>query len=696
MSFENEYNNLNLKNKKDINLFMNLKIKNKLINNKFFIVLKSYILYIFLYFIIFYLLIFKIKILYLDKKKNKIINNKNKELEIEIDNEINISKYEENIDFSNYTSNIKVISLYLPIYYSTKNDECYLNDFDYWEKFNNIKSLYKEHNQQRKQGDIKNYLDYYDLTKPEVIKKQVNLAKSHGIYGFAIYYYLINGKRLFYKPLDIYLNNKDINFPYFLVLRNENLRIKCKRNSTSIYLNQFIENIKIFLFDTRYIKIKEKLLIGIYQPKMIKNLKNIIIIWRKKARKIGLGELFIIVNLNINNYKKQNYSNIFNGIYDYPPFTIEKKNLLKYKNYYYYSGIIYYINSKLTNNNIKIDFNFYYSSVIKWYNTSLKKDDFIFNDFSSEKFYILNKLLIQWTNINYINDKVIFINSWNNWIDGSYLEPDENNGYSSINSLSKALFNLSYKNINNTNLFFLLDNKKLAVQVHIFYEDLINEIIIKTNNIPINFDLYITTTNLYKKKIIEKYIIKYSKSYNYNITIIKNKGRDVLPMLIQLKNVIKEYKYICHIHSKKTIYSSIGKPWRQYLYENLLGSKEIISEILFDFEYYNKLGFIFPETFYKCIPNTWFTHDKNKQNINYLLNKIFPGFKMGKKIDFPAGNMFWAKIEAIYQIFDLDIYNKFPEENNFSSYTIMHAIERIWLYLVKLNGYVYKKIFKHI
>ena len=345
------------------------------------------------------------------------------------------------------------------------------------------------------------------------------------------------------------------------------------------------------------------------------------------------------------------------------------------------------------------DFPVFRGSMLEWDNSPRRgKNGAVFKDYSPEKFYLLNKIIIEYTKSNY-NEKnrFIFINAWNEWGEGSYLEPDEKYGYSSLNSLSKALFNLTYNNINNTNLLFLLKNKKIAVQAHVFYEDVINEIINKTNNIPTNFDLYITTTSLYKKKRIESYIEKYSKSYYYNIKIIENKGRDVLPMLIQFKNIFKKYKYICHIHSKKSIYSPIyGKAWRQYLYENLLGSNEIISEILFDFENYNKLGFIFPETFYQCIKFTWSTHIKNKENINYLLNLIFPGTKMGKKLDFPAGNMFWAKVEAIYQIFEINIYYKFPEEKNIPTISIMHGIERIWLYLVKLNGYTYKKIFKHL
>ena len=59
---------------------------------------------------------------------------------------------------------------------------------------------------------------------------------------------------------------------------------------------------------------------------------------------------------------------------------------------------------------------------------------------------------------------------------------------------------------NNYNLSNLNSSSYIAVQAHVYYEDLINEIIEKTNNIPVKFDLLITTTSLNKSKIIEKYL----------------------------------------------------------------------------------------------------------------------------------------------------------------------------------------------
>jgi lipopolysaccharide biosynthesis protein len=126
---------------------------------------------------------------------------------------------------------------------------------------------------------------------------------------------------------------------------------------------------------------------------------------------------------------------------------------------------------------------------------------------------------------------------------------------------------------------------------------LIEEIINKTNNIPIKFDLFISSNFLTKKNYLYNFIKKNTKANQFEIEILENKRRDFMPLLIQMKNKIKKYKYICYIHTKKSIYLNVEETWRNYLLNNLLGNKDIIFEILTDFENNDKLGFVFPENY---------------------------------------------------------------------------------------------------
>ena len=643
-----------------------------------------------------------------------------------IDNDNQLSEFENNINYSFFKSDVKPIALYLPLFYENNKKNLSINgQIIGWTNIKKCKSLFKGHHQPRIPGDNINYLDYYNSFNITVIKKQVELAKMHGIYGFAIYYYWFCGKKVLEKPLDLYSSNKEINFPFLLIWVNNNLNNKlerekedifCKPTDIEVYSQLFIKDIEKYLIDYRYIKINNKPLLGIYEAYDLSNLNQTIKKFREKSKEYGIGEIFILVCLNNSETNKILNSQLFDGAFDLPPHHSLGNFKTRFKNTFIYSELIYK-NIKYNYSNSK-NFSFFRCSMLQWDNCPSKKNFEIYDYYSPEQFYfigilsfisiyilifffmsylILNKIIIDWTKKHYDKEnRFFFINSWNNWYEGCYLEPDQKYGYASINSLSKAIFNLDYIELNNFNS--INNNSKIAIQAHLFYEDLIFDIINITNNIPVKFDLFISVCSKYVKEIVEQYIIKNSKANFIEIKIFSNKGRDVLPFIIQMKNVFQKYKYICHIHSKKSLFSNFGDEWRNYLYFNLLGNKKIISEIVTEFEKYNKLGLIFAEPFYKILTNLGKTIiDPNIKYMNYIIKNISPKYRVSQNyFDFPEGNMFWAKIESIYQIFEINIKKRVSKENGMLDLTIIHGIERIWIYLAKINGFFYKKIFKHI
>lgn len=309
---------------------------------------------------------------------------------------------------------------------------------------------------------------------------------------------------------------------------------------------------------------------------------------------------------------------------------------------------------------------------------------------------MLEKIIVDWTFKNHKKEnKFIFINAWNEWGEGSYLEPDERYGYGSINSLSKALFNLSYLKVNSLTNFN--NTSIILVQAHIDKEHLIKDIIKFTNNIPVKFDLFISLSYKIVYKEIEYYVQNNTKSINFEIRKFTYEENDVLPFIEQVMNNIQKYRYCCHISTKMPIHIDFGDEWRNYLLNNLLGNSNIISEILTEFENNENLGFIISETFYKV-----FTIKESNETelyakkMNVLLGKMFPKVrKLENYFDLSEwNNMFWVKAKAIQEIFEKNIMKKIKRMNR--NISIQHCVERIWFYIVKLNRFYYKKIFKHI
>ena len=116
---------------------------------------------------------------------------------INIDNLISESYYQKDLDFSEFDANLKVLAVYYP-----RN---YINIIDYIDK-KTFSSLINE----------KNEINLHKL----LIKKQVKLAKNHGIFGFGIVYNLMKCFQFNEEILDLFSDDNMHNFHFFIILNN--------------------------------------------------------------------------------------------------------------------------------------------------------------------------------------------------------------------------------------------------------------------------------------------------------------------------------------------------------------------------------------------------------------------------------------------------------------------------------------------
>ncbi len=620
-----------------------------------------------------------------------------------------ISHFEKNKDYSDFNTDIKTLAFYLPQFHTIpENDKAWGKGFTEWTNTKPSKPRFDGHYQPREPHDD---FGYYTLDNKETIAKQIVLAKQHKIYGFSFYYYWFSGKRLLEKPIDIFLKNKDLDFPFCLCWANGNWTKRWDGKEDDVIMAQpykkddpkrFIDDIKKYVSDPRYIKVDGKPIILVYNPGEVPDFKTTVEEWRKEARAIGIGEIQVWSYRSLFDDGTENYKFV-DAEFDFAPNAF---NLPEYKInspdglIYNYQTIVQSLEEdSIYKNHLTIK-PFYYSITTGWDNACRRKDKnyTVFANYNPEMFYNWARLVMEKIRNTYPEDRrFMFVNAWNEWAEGTYLEPDKKYGYTNINTLSKAILDLPY-----SDEVVMLNSKsaknknpgKVALQAHIYYEDLADEILSYLEKIPFEFDLYISTNTAEKKSVIDGVIKKkHLKCGKIIVDVVENRGRDIYPFIKQISPVYQEYDYIGHIHSKKTVEHGFGAEWRKYLYDQLFGSDNQIERVFALFNDDN-VGIVFPGT-YEKISHALTIGPANIKIVNKLLKKVnLPQLTGDDGVMFPAGSMFWARKDAIAKLFELGLSQKdFPDELGQIDGTTAHAVERLFGIIPKQSGYVEKQYY---
>lgn len=225
---------------------------------------------------------------------------------------------------------------------------------------------------------------------------------------------------------------------------------------------------------------------------------------------------------------------------------------------------------------------------------------------------------------------------------------------------------------------------RVGVMAHIFYADLIDEFVEQLSQIPVPFLLMVSVTEEANRQVA---IAKFSTIDNLSalhVRVVPNRGRDIAPMLVAYREEILGLDVVCHIHTKKSLYTGSEQGgWREYLVGSLLGSDSRIAWILGMFQAAPDLGMIYPESF-QSVPLTAHTWLSNKEHARDLGARLGIPIVGDAYLDFPAGSMFWARVDALRPLYELQLgFEDFPEENGQTDGTLQHAVERMLAQVVR-------------
>lgn len=348
----------------------------------------------------------------------------------------------------------KLVAYYLPQMHPTpENNAWWGRGVTEWNNVSRAVPQFIGHYQPRLPGE----LGFYDLRLKENLQRQIELAKMYGIYGFSWYYYWFDGKRLLDRPLDMFLNDDTLEFPFCLCWANESWtkgffgsskEIIMKQSTTEESYRNFIKDAVRYLQDSRYIEIQGAKLLIIYKPHSVPNCKQILDYWRKYCKKFGIGDLYII-GCWTGDEKNDILELGFDAEAEFQPGSL-----------YPYNGKINsnlpFINDKFIGEVYSykkiVEEKFYRKNFLKkgmynavmpmWDNTPRRNNrgNVIFHGSTPDLYKKwLMDIILHYQNDCILADQFIFINAWNEWGEGAYLEPDRYYGYAYLEATKKTI-----------------------------------------------------------------------------------------------------------------------------------------------------------------------------------------------------------------------------------------------------------------
>lgn len=360
-----------------------------------------------------------------------------------------------NTDFSASESLVKLIAFYLPQFHPIpENDEWWGKGFVEWTNVSKAVPQFVGHYQPHLPGE----LGFYDLRVPDVQKRQIELARQYGIYGFAFHYYWFNGKRLLEKPLDMFLHSKE-NFPFCICWANENWTRRWDGQENELLIAQnhspesdlsFIQDISPILKDERYIRIDGRPLLIVYRANIIPDIKNTVKLWREYCVNNGIGNPYLVAAQTF--WFEDPREVDFDAAVEFPPHNVSMTNIrsaVQISNPNYQGNVYTYSEIVTKKTSIpQTDYKVFKTIFPGWDNEARKPErgnSFAFSTPARYKDWLIKTAEITMRDPD-PDKRLVFINAWNEWGEGAHLEPDRKYGYAYLQATLDALKEINHKN----------------------------------------------------------------------------------------------------------------------------------------------------------------------------------------------------------------------------------------------------------
>jgi lipopolysaccharide biosynthesis protein len=318
----------------------------------------------------------------------------------------------------------RVIALYLPQFHPVpENDVFWGEGSTEWSTVVRGKPLFPGHYQPRIPAD----LGFYDLRLPEVRQAQADLARSYGIHGFCYYHYWFKGRRVLDRPFQEVLESGHPDFPFSLCWANHSWRWRSTIYGRARLITQdysdgddhaHIQWLLNVFEDERYIKVEGRPLFLIYRPDSMPHPKSTFATWKEEAQKAGVAEPYICKVDSFGNFEDPaDYG--CDAAVEFWPHQAQK---------------ITPPAERAQGDDIPRHVYEY------WDNTArVGPEGLILRGSTPQLYGQWLEGALRKVSDNPPAEQLVFVNAWNEWSEGTYLEPDFRYGRAHLEATKRAL-----------------------------------------------------------------------------------------------------------------------------------------------------------------------------------------------------------------------------------------------------------------
>jgi GT2 family glycosyltransferase len=337
---------------------------------------------------------------------------------------------------------VRGIAFYLPQYHPIpENDRWWGKGFTEWTNVTKAMPNFEGHYQPHLPAD----LGFYDLRVSEVREEQARLARHYGLSAFCYYYYWFAGKKLLNRPLDEVVQSGVPDFPFCICWANENWTRRWDGCEKDILIAQshteadhagFIAEVAPILRDKRYVRIHEKPLVLVYRLGIIPEPRRTADLWREYCLNEGIGEIYLAYVQSFEGMPMGDDPSVygFDAAIEFPPhrYPVREERSRSLINPRYQGLLFDYVNtSENFINRVWPSYKLFRTVMPSWDNTARRQDvSHVFVNATPERYeYWLRRMVEQTRRLQFGDERIVFINAWNEWAEGNHLEPDSRFGH---------------------------------------------------------------------------------------------------------------------------------------------------------------------------------------------------------------------------------------------------------------------------